>query len=464
MADDTDFDVIVVGGGGAGLSAALEATGAGARVLLLEAGKRPGGSTALSGGVFWAAGTSLQREAGIEDDAESQYAYYMTINQYKVEPALVRRYCEQSAPTFEWLRDLGVTFPLDNLYVSGVDKIRRGHRPTGHGAEITEVLEGRLAGRTIDIATNTRVSDLLVRDGRVAGVIAEGEPVTAGAVVIASGGFGNNRRLLAELYPSAAKQGDLAWYIGAAEARGDGLDMARRAGADLAGPDRGLLLMTPGFTRDLEPYLPPWLIHVTHEGRRFIDESIEYSVLSEVLSEQTAGECFAIFDEAARAASAPVPAPGWAADRLAEFAADGRLAKADTLPALAERLGIRPDALVTTAAQVSADAATGHDSAQFKDPRHLKPVATPPFYGARIRPAVICWTGTGLRIDAEARVKDTAERAIPGLFAAGETTGGFAGPCYAGGGASVGAALIFGRIAGRNAARMALGGTGGDPA
>jgi fumarate reductase flavoprotein subunit len=454
---DRDFDVVIVGGGGAGLAAALEATGAGARVLLLEAGARPGGSTALSGGVFWAAGTSLQREAGIEDDAESQFAYYMTINQYKVEPALVRRYCEGSAPTFEWLREMGVSFPLDNLYVSGVDKVRRGHRPTGHGAEITEVLEGRLTGRAIDVATHSRVSQLLVEDGRVCGVIVAGERVTAGAVVIATGGFGNNRRLLAELYPSAAQQGDLSWYIGIDEARGDGLEMSRRVGADIAGLNRGLLLMTPGFTRDLEPYLPPWLIHVNHEGRRFIDESIEYSVLSEVLREQTAGECFAIFDEVARAASGPMPAPNWAADRLAAFARAGRLVQADTLDALADRLGIRPAALVATAAQVSADAASGHDSVQFKDARHLRPIATPPFYGARIRPAVICWTGTGVRIDPEARVKDVSDRPIPGLYAAGETTGGFAGPCYAGGGASVGAALIFGRIAGRNAARSALG-------
>ncbi len=454
---ERDYDVIIVGAGGAGLSAAIEATEAGARVLLIEAGAKAGGSTALSGGVYWAAGTSLQREAGIEDDADSQFHYYMTVNQYKVDPALARRYCDMSAPTFEWLVGLGVNFPLENLYVSGVDKIRRGHRAEGHGAEIAEVLEGALAGRSVDLATHTRVQELLIEEGAVTGVVVDGDPVRAGAVVIASGGFGNNRRLWAELYPSAAKQGELAWYIGADECRGDGLEMGRRAGADLTRPDIGLLLMTPGFAHDVESYLPPWVVHVNHEGRRFIDEATEYSVLSEVLSTQTAGECFAIFDEAARAEAKAHPAPNWAADRLAEFAEKGPVVKADTLTELAERIGVRPETLVTTAERYSADARAGADSAFFKAPAHLRPIETPPFYGVRIRPAIVCWTGTGLRIDAEARVLDQADRIMPGLFAAGETTGGFAGPCYAGGGASIGNAVIFGRIAGTNAAKLALG-------
>jgi predicted oxidoreductase len=86
--------------------------------------------------------------------------------------------------------------------------------------------------------------------------------------------------------------------------------------------------------------------------------------------------------------------------------------------------------------------------------RHAAARRAGPFYAARIRPGIICWTRTGIRIDTEARVLDGADRPVPGLFAAGETTGGMFGQCYAAGGASIGNAIIFGRIAGRNAALL----------
>lgn len=447
-----DYDVIVVGAGGAGLAAAHMAAKAGARVLMVEAGDRPGGSTALSGGVFYAAGTSLQRKAGIEDTPEALFRYYLHINQYKLDPALVRRLCYDATPTFEWLVDLGVEFPEENLYCSGVDKIRRGHRARGHGAEISEVLEGSLSGLSVDTALRTRVQELLVEDGRVRGILIDGERVSAGAVILATGGFGANRQLLAELFPTAAAQGELSWYIGSQHSQGDGIRIGRRVGAGITRPDRGLLLMTPGWEKELETYLPPWLVHVNHEGRRFVDESCEYSILAELLNEQTARECFAIFDEAARRESRSVTAPNWSADRLAHFASRGQVAQSDTLDGLAAQLGIDAETLATTVAAANLAAETGHDPQFFKPGDHLKPIATAPFYGVRIRPAIVCWTGTGLRIDPEARVLDQADRPIPGLYAAGETTGGMFGPCYAGGGASIGNAIVFGRIAGSNAA------------
>lgn len=456
MSARPDFDVIVLGAGGAGLTAAHMATEGGARVLLVEAGDRAGGSTALSGGVFYAAGTSLQRKAGVEDDPEALYRYYLHINQYKLEPALVRRLAYAAAPAFEWLVGLGVDFPLENLYCSGVDKIRRGHRARGHGAEIAEVLEGSLSGKSVDVALRSRVQDLIVTDGRVAGIRIEGAPVTAGAVVLATGGFGANRQLLAELYPTAAAHGEMSWYIGSRHCQGDGIRIGRAIGAGITRSDRGLLLITPDWTRDLEPYLPPWLTLVTHEGRRFVDESSEYSVLAELLHEQTDKECFAIFDETARAESRPVPAPNWSAERLAQFIASGQIYSDPTLAGLAEQLGVAPQTLATTCDTVNRAAVAGEDGQYFKNAAYLRAIATPPFYGARLRPAVVCWTGTGLRIDAEARVLDAADRPIAGLFAAGETTGGMFGPCYAGGGASICNAIVFGRIAGSNAATVAL--------
>jgi fumarate reductase flavoprotein subunit len=451
-----DYDVIVIGAGGAGLAAAATAAQFGARVLVIEAGDRAGGSTALSGGVFYAAGTAVQRARGIEGDTpDAMFQYYMTLNQYKLDASLVRRLCDDAPDAFAWLVELGVEFPPQNLYVAGVDKVARGHRAAGMGLEIATALEGACNRRGVDVVLRTRVRQLCVADDRVVGVRVDGDELHASAVVIATGGFGNNAELLARHYPDAAKHGDLAWYIGSPLSRGDGIEMGEAVGADLAGFNRGLLLVTPGFARDLEVYLPGWLIYVNRDGRRFIDETIEYSVLAAVLKEQVGGDCFAIFDEASRAAarSSPVrPAPNWTADRLAQLVEAGKIVSAETLRALADAVGVRAATLETTIESYNASCDAGADRSCFKPSDALRPVRTPPFYAVRICPAIVCWTGTGLRIDAEARVLDTADRPIPGLYAAGETSGGMFGECYAAGGASIANAIVFGRIAGRNAA------------
>src|SRR2546430_15277610 len=114
----TDFDVAVVGSGVAGLAAALQASDAGARVILIEGSDVIGGSSRLSSGVVMAAGTSYQRAAGIEDDAEHLFAFYMSTNHWKVEPPVVRALAHESAPMIEWLGKLGVKF-WDQIYFSG---------------------------------------------------------------------------------------------------------------------------------------------------------------------------------------------------------------------------------------------------------------------------------------------------------------------------------------------------------
>jgi fumarate reductase flavoprotein subunit len=167
-------------------------------------------------------------------------------------------------------------------------------------------------------------------------------------------------------------------------------------------------------------------------------------------------ECYAIFDEASRLGSRTTayrPAPSWTAERLEQSVDDGTLLRADSMRELARLIDVPADALEASVARYDGDVAKGADEDFFKPSGMLRPIATPPFYAARIRAAIICWTGTGLRIDREAQVLDAAGRPISGLYAAGETTGGMFGECYAAGGASIGNAVVFGRIAGANAAR-----------
>lgn len=463
---ETDYDVIVIGGGGAGLAAAFTALEQGARVLIAEAGDRLGGSTNLSGGHIYAAGTSVQRAAGVEgDDPEAAFRYYMTLNQYRLDPSLARRLCHEAPKVIDWLIGLGVEFLPDKLHVGGVDGLRREHVPTGYGAAIVAVLEAAISGKA-DVALRTRVRELLVEDGRVAGVRFGDEAVRAGSVVVTTGGFGANPELLARHYPDAARHGDWTWYIGAPHSQGDHLELGAAAGAEVVGHNRGLVLATPGFRKELEVYQPGWLMFVNREGRRFVDETLPYHVMVGIIEEQTGGEGFAIFDEAARAAACPDPetlaevkagflTTSWLPEALEEFVRTRKLATAPSLEALARQVGIRWPALQTTVETYNGYCEAELDPQFGKAASEWKPIATPPFYAARMRGAIVCFTSTGLRIDAEAQVHDKADRAIPGLYAAGESAGGVLGDRIFGGGSSMANVLVYGRIAGGNAAKHA---------
>ena len=463
----TDYDVIVVGAGGAGLAAAQTAIEAGAKVLVVEAGAKVGGSTNLSGGHIYAAGTSVQRAAGIEGDTpQSVFQYYMQLNQFRLEPTVARRLCLDAPQVIEWLISLGIEFPVKDLYVSGVDGIRRGHIPAGNGAAIVTALDTAISGKC-DVALKTRVRRLLVENGRVVGIGVDGNEIRAGAVVVTTGGFGNNPELLARYYPEAAAHGDWTWYIGAQHAQGDHLELGEQVGADVTGFNRGLVLATPGFRKELEVYMPSWLVYVNHEGRRFIDETMEYNILSGVLKEQLASECFAIFDEDARSTASPDPetlaavkaglmTTCWLPDVLDEMVRSKKLMKAATLEQLARLAGIRWPALQNTIDTYNKDAAQGRDTQFDKVALEWKQIKKPPFYAARMRAAVVCFTSMGLRIDADARVRDKDDNIIQGLYAAGESAGGVLGDRIMGGGSSMANVLVYGRAAGLTAARDAL--------
>ena len=452
-----DYDIIVIGSGAAGLSAAVAAADAGASVLVVEGDTRVGGSSRLSGGHFYAAGTSVQEEAGVVNDTpDAMYEHYMTLNQWMVDPAVVRRYCDLSAPTFEWLRKLGVEFRKETLYPSGVGSTPRGHPPEGGGEEVVNVLDGHRSHKGVDLVLNSRVTGLLSdADGRVTGIRIGDDEATCGAVILATGGFGANPEMIARYYPQAAASGDWSWYIGTEGAQGDGITLGESVGGTVAGNDRGLLLVTPGFSRDLEVLLPGWLILVNAQGRRFTNESAPYTVLGGLIQRE-GGHAWAVFDETARAEAKPSPTSQayWVDEVLARKADEGRICRADTLESLAEMMGVDAVGLAGTVDRYNADVRAGADTAFFKK-NGLRTITAPPFYGVEVRPAIICWTGTGLRIDSEARVLGGNEKPVPGLFAAGETVGNLHGDRYIGGGGSFGPCIVFGKLAGETAARYA---------
>ena len=296
----SDYDVVIIGGGGAGLAAAIEATEAGASCMILEADTKLGGATALSGGVIYAADTDVQRKAGVAGDtAKAMFDYVMALNQWALKPDIIGHVCDDSAPTLAWLETLGVTFPPAHLVESGVDGVPRGHPADGAGFELAKALINRAGALGIDYALDTRVERLLVEDGRVVGVVAGGTELRAPITIIATGGFGNSDAMRKRFFPSVAQHGDWAWAVhdAAPFILGDGITLGEGVGAAITGHDTGLPLPTSGFGKYIEAFLPPWTMIVNEEGKRFMPEIASYTICGYLINEQTNAHAFAIFDE-----------------------------------------------------------------------------------------------------------------------------------------------------------------------
>ncbi len=470
---ERDFDVIVVGSGAAGLSAAIEAREAGATVMMIEADTHLGGATRNSTGVVYAVGTSTQAEDGVKDTPDAFYDYIMTLNQYAVKPAMMRRYADESANMLEWLKDKGVEFPANMLVHSDVSGIRRGHTSNTFGLGLADALINRAGAIGVESALGTRIDALIVEDGRVTGIRAGETELRAFSVVLATGGFGNNPEMLKKWFPSAAYHGDRTWAVhrDAPFILGDGITLGESVGAQITGYDHGLIQPTPCFdSRHVEAFLPPWLIAVNREGKRFMAEWDSYAVVGYLINEQTDRRCWAIFDHPALVANGDdlsyadpynsgLATSSWEERTIVGEVAKGVAKRADTIVNLARQVGLDPEAVEETVRVYNRDIDEhGEDCAFRKDGNGhpLTAIKTAPFYAVEVRPAIVGFTAAGLDVDVECHVLDTKGRVIPGLFSAGEVVGSFHGKRYGGGGMSIGSAVIFGRDAGRLAAQEAL--------
>lgn len=476
---NNDYDLIVVGAGGAGLAAAVLAAEAGCTVLVLESEDTVGGSTARADGVFNAADTSVQRALGFEDSVDAYFDYYMTLNAWRQPAALIRAFCENSAPTVEWLISLGVEFPAQlvkkpkgvvyptsidgaGLYAAGVEYPPRGHRPTGGGYSYIVALDNRRATLGVDLVLKTRVQKLLLENGRVVGIEAGGQVIRSNAVALTCGGFGQNREMVREYFPQAYASlpaGEHPTTITASGSRGDAIRMGLEVGADITGVNCGLL-GSNAYTRHttfngFPGFQPTSLIYVNRSGQRFTDETAPYAVMPGLIEKQ-AYVVWGIFDEAARLRSDPTLGgykQGWSPEFISDCVKSGDFQAADTLGALAAKCGIGAEALKTAVEQYNEDLPKGVDRTYLRDLDGLFPIAKAPFYAFQYRTSDINLTGAGVRIDPECHVLGTDSRIIPGLYAAGECGAGVLAERYVGGGNSIANAITMGRIAGMTIGR-----------
>ncbi len=448
-------DVIVVGAGLAGYCAALEAAAGGAHVLLLEKEAQVGGSSILSGGAMAFAGTDEQRERGIEDDSARLYDDLRRVGAYENDEGLLRIYVEQQLETYRWLKSRGAQF--GSVELGGGQSIPRSNRVRPPQMLSALVVEAEGSGR-IRLLPETAVERLVHNGARVAGVVCRSGAVLRAlaadrGVVLTAGGFSRSETMLRTFAPLQAK----AQRIGGPGNTGDVLRMAWALGADLR--DMGHIKGTFG-SHPQAGALENALVHaiyrgaiaVNRNGRRFVDESLSYKLLGDACLQQPGAVSWQIFDAPIMAQSVDgvVSSDFRGAQRL------GRVVEAATLEALGATIGIDGATLAATVADYNANVASGRDPVYGRDglANHygrMVPIATPPFYAYASTSALLA-TYCGLAVDGKTRVLNVFGEPIAGLYAAGEITGGFHGVAYMTG-SSLGKSAVFGRIAGRQAAR-----------
>jgi fumarate reductase flavoprotein subunit len=444
-------DVVVLGAGGAGLFASIEAANAGAKVILLESTARLGGSSGMCGGSLVFAGTDFQKEKKINDSNKLLYDDFMESGKHRNVPELVQTYVDNQLETYYHLKKLGVEF---KIIVQGEGSVPRSHRV--NPAELILILKkeaDRLGVKTMMETPATR----LIRDasGRIIGVKAtQGQKeLNIGAqkgVIVATGGFSNNPEMLDNLKIGFSKVKSMA----ASGSRGDGFKMLSMEGAlmkDLPSLKASYSQhpkSKPGKYQPVNTYRVGAIL-INKLGKRFVNDGLGHKELPEFTLMQPDGIVFELFD------AKIAPDAATKSMQIKEQDLEQWALKASTLDELAAKAGIPAEALKETVAKYNGYVETGKDldfgrMHPFGKVGKLIKIDTPPFYFVEGISAIL-GTYCGGQVNSRAQVLNVYGEPIPGLYAAGEVMGGLHGDGYIGG-TAFGKALIFGRLAGKNIA------------
>ncbi len=494
-----EVDVVVVGGGGAGLAAAVSAAENGADVILIEKAMFLGGNTLMAGGAYNAVAPERQAKVPMndalmadlkslldEDPADfgdfgpTLVTLQKQINEYldsgntdylfdSIELHMIHTYLggkrtdlqgntitsnfelvkimtSNSLDSLEWLEGYGLEVSDNIGTVLGGLWPRMNSGGSGHSH--IQVLDNAAQKNGVNIMLNTRGTELIMDDGRVVGVKAtqDDEEITIMAkkgVVMATGGYGENPELRAE-YNTYWEEMPLDMpSTNSPHITGDGILMAREIGANLVG--MGFIqLMPSSHPVDGGLFSGVWgsaetQVFVNKDGKRFVNEYAERDVLSAGALAQEDAIFYIIIDQQI--------VGGRNIDQMLE---KGDVVKGDTLEELAEALGINVENFVAEIAKYNTYVDNQYDPDFNKPNFGSYKVEVAPFYATPRSPSVHHTMG-GLEIDTLARVISVDGDVIPGLYAAGEVTGGIHAGNRLGGNAQVDI-IVFGRIAGESAA------------
>lgn len=456
---DQEFDteVAIIGGGGAGLAAAVSAHQNGAKVLLVEKMPNVGGNTIISGSAFNAVDPKRQSAQGIEDSVEKHFQQTYEGGDKQGDVELIRVLVENAYPTIEWLESLGMKF-TDKVFTVLGALWPRSHKPVeplGTGYINTFMNYVNEHKEDITILTEVEAKELLVNaEGTVTGFLAEGKngKVTVNAkngVIIATGGFGANVEMRDQYNTLWPKLTNIK-TTNHRGATGDGILMAEKVNASIVQMENiQLLPMGDPVTGSLSGNIEQGVenrIFVNAEGNRFVDEGARRDVMTKALMSQKDSMMWVIVDKHSYPTGDTVNNFNETIDSLVK---EGRAYKADTLEDLAKQIGVDPENLVKSVEAFNASVEGATD--EFGRTLFMDKLDSAPYYAGKRVPTVHHTMG-GIKITPETRVVDQNGEIIKGLFAAGEVTGGIHGSNRLGGNA-LADVHTFGRIAGATAAK-----------
>ena len=456
---DQEYDIVIVGAGGAGLAAAVESVKKGLKAIVVEKEPIIGGSSTLCGGKFAVSETEAQKARGIKDTHKKFFNDMLSVGQNENDPALVKVLISESLNHYNFItKELGIQ-PKEITAGAGMSE------PRGHAfkpAEVLKAMADYAKARGAKIVLGVKAERLIWDDKKkqIIGITCsrKGKSIAMKAtkwVVLASGGFSYNRELLKKYVPAMAK----ADVIAGLGTTGDGLKMAQAYGADVA--DMSYIKATYGFKpkastiSEMAQVYYGGAVMINKAGKRFINESISYKLLGDAALIQPDGASYLVFDEPIRIRQMKHRSQDRA---LFSPVDEGKkldyLFTGNTIEEAAKNAGLPADEVVATVKRYNDSIATTGKDAEFGRSTltggYGKPVKIEkaPFY---IMPAtaVLIATYCGLRINDQAQVIDVFGEPIKHLYAAGEITGGVHGAAYMTG-TAWGKAMAFGRIAARS--------------
>lgn len=453
---ESTYDVVVIGAGGAGFSAAIEAKNAGANVVLLEKMPAVGGNSLISGAEMNAAKNWVQPKLGINDDSPELHAEdTYKGGDMKGDMNVIKVMTHNALDAAKWCRDyLGVRFEDDNLFFFGGHSRKRALIPVGHtGTEFITKFQAKADELGIPVITNMKAEELIKdKSGRVVGVKAtmNGASYTfnaKGGVVLATGGFGANPEMVKKYNPKIDERFKTTDAPGTT---GEALYMAERAGAQLV--NMGYIQTYPicdpisGVIELIADARFDGAIMLNQEGKRFVEELQRRDVLSEAILKQTGGYCWVLWNDKIGSISNTVKEHP---TEYEAFTKQGIMATCDDLKCVADFTKIPFDSLKGTVNRVSSMTGKGNDK-DFNHRSGLVDMTQGKYYVIKAVPSVHHTMG-GVRINEKAQALTAEGKAIPGLWAAGEVTGVTHGTNRLGGNAYTDI-IVFGRIAGKAAA------------